>query len=333
MSPIISFLILSFISGFVELGCILNGIHNNFSILQIVGIGLAYQVGNLSPNPIKLGPKLTIFASISSIIFFTLYLNFGHYSSLFLTIVTLSMVIQSLRALSKASVNTTLKRSFRILGFAFSFMIILDITTIVIQSLLLILSISSRSHMSKTTLLKPKIKFINFIMIIHQFHYFTYAYFVLYLFSRLGLSISLMTIFFILGWLTYTYISCILKKDYYVSYFLVGHTFLFFVLFLLALNYNNTLMIYLWILTGFGGGTVFCIKKINEIHQDSSSQDMEFSENIGHVVGVLLGMSLYYITSNISVVIFFSSICAIMAMALMFLFTRNKSIKSTNLTS
>jgi hypothetical protein len=45
------FLLLSTISGVMELGCILFGLSMRLSIIEVVGIGLAYQIGNLVPNP------------------------------------------------------------------------------------------------------------------------------------------------------------------------------------------------------------------------------------------------------------------------------------------
>jgi uncharacterized protein YacL len=66
----------------------------------------------------------------------------------------------------------------------------------------------------------------------------------------------------------------------------------------------------LWVLTGFGGGTVFCINKINEITEESSKSDIIFSENLGHIAGVVIGMFTYAITDRIDLPMYQSFIFA-----------------------
>ncbi|MFA6726531.1 MAG: hypothetical protein WCS13_07495 [Candidatus Cloacimonadaceae bacterium] len=86
------------------------------------------------------------------------------------------------------------------------------------------------------------------------------------------------------------------------------------ILFLLANSWNPVETILLWVLTGFGGGTVFYIGKINKRDAICSKETLTFSENIEHILGTVLGMAVYILTDRITSPIIFSGICAIMAL-------------------
>ena len=118
---------------------------------------------------------------------------------------------------------------------------------------------------------------------------------------------------FIIGWITYLIVPHIMTGKAFGKYFICGHVFLTIVLFVLAINYDTTLSAILWILTGFGGGTVFCIKELNTKLGLCSSNDIVFSENIGHILGALMGMVSYYSFESYMAPIIFSMICALSA--------------------
>lgn len=313
------FLFLSIISGMLELGGIVFGVSLKLPIEYILVIALAYQLGNLFPNPLSLNKIGLITISFCSIVLLALIDVVEFKYLLFLLAYTmLNIVVQSMRSLKKADVNTTIKRIFRMSGFLivpfFSIKIILCISII-----LFFLSLQLESHKSvKCKLIYPKIKLINLVMIIHQMHYFCYVYFIIILMSSyLVKDKFILGGLFTLGWITYTSVSHILKKSTYYKYLCIGHIWLAGTLIILALNINNIyLIIVLWILTGFGGGTVFCINKINKYRGDSSESNMNFSENIGHVLGVAIGLLVFTITQSIIYPIILSSIFAIMTVGL-----------------
>lgn len=314
----IIFLFLSLISGMMELGGVLYAIKNNFSVLQIVGVGLAYQIGNLVPNPIKLGKKTTILSALLCILCLGYYLFISmNYWILVAGFIFSAMAIQSLRTFQKGNIPTAIKRTFRILGFILSIFIGRELF-LSIGVILMIISALIKWPYAKFEVIKPKISFINVIMVTHQIHYFVHAYFIIVMirdlvyksFGTNDISLLLISVLFTLGWITYTGISLILRKKHYFRYFIIGHLYLSIVVLFMAMFYNNFTAVILWVLTGFGGGTVFCINKINEITEESSKSDIIFSENLGHIAGVVIGMFTYAITDRIDLPMYQSFIFA-----------------------
>jgi hypothetical protein len=70
---------------------------------------------------------------------------------------------------------------------------------------------------------------------------------------------------------------------------------------------NNLIFIIIWILTGLGGGTIFALKKILQV---DNKPDLEFSENIGHVLGVFLSFIMFFIYNSFVVPFIISLISA-----------------------
>lgn len=316
----IKFLFFSSISGLVEVGFILFGIYLNLSIEKIILLGLAYQLGNCVPNPIKLNKKGVQAISIIGLVSTIMYKVTDIYTLLFISAMCLAISIQSIRSVQKGKVKTWIKRSFRIIGFILSFT--LNIWTILAIYIITILSLISINFTnSKILILKPKIKFINIIMIVHQIHYFLYCYFIVLLIGEFtNDNAYLIGILFALGWLTYSFIPQIVRGTNYKMYLVIGHIYLTIILAMLSFA-NGFSIIVFWLLTGFGSGTVYCISKVDEedsINYDESS--MTFSENIGHVVGILFGLILYLITNNLRMPIYFAVVFAFSTAVLMLIY-------------
>jgi len=311
------FLLLSWISSVVEIGCILFGLSHSFSIYEIVGLGLAYQLGNLVPNPIQLTSRMVTICALLALSLFITSFYIEHYLIYFFGFWFLSAAIQSVRSYSKQNVSTGLKRSLRILGFLTAPLMNLPVLIFFCLSVTLIsLLYSQRKQIFN--LYFPSLCFIDWLMIIHQMHYFSYTYFILYLMYEAIHSAFWVSIWFCFGWVTYTSISYLLKSSYYFTYFIIGHFFLFIVLLLLGLSLDMpTVFILLWILTGFGGGTVFCIDKINEMYFKRNKNSLVFSENVGHVAGVLAGLGLFFFSQQPAVPVYLGAICALIAMLMM----------------
>lgn len=314
------FLILSFISGFIELGVIFLAIDYSMSILQIIGVGLAYQIGNIIPNPIRINKLYAIMSSIISICILCGSLLYGiRYILFFISIICMSSNVQLIRCVVKENISTTLKRSFRIAGFFISILISIELM-IIVNIIILIIICRSTIENKKIIILKPRIKKMSIIMIIHQIHYFSYSYFLIILLRNIMLECTLMSISitFILGWISYISISHFLRKDKYKIYFILGHTFLAIILLLMSYTYNSNELIVLWVMTGLGGGTVFCVKKVDLLTKDKlNNDDLVFAENIGHILGVVVGMLAYALTNSIRIPIVVAAICAFSAMLLM----------------
>jgi hypothetical protein len=113
-----------------------------------------------------------------------------------------------------------------------------------------------------------------------------------------------------LSWITYTSAQYIFKEKKYYTYLIAGHIFLVFAICGIALTTYEPLKIVLWILTGFGGGTVFCIKEILKGKPEYNNLALESSENIGHVLGVFCSILLYVLFNTLNAPIYFAAICA-----------------------
>ena len=143
-------------------------------------------------------------------------------------------------------------------------------------------------------------------MLLHQTHYFVYAYVLLAAFL-VGLEPSGGTatwehtanaaLFFSLGWLSYISGQQLLKKILGwppLRASIVGHVLVSACLLIMALYAgNHTVLVVAWITGGFGGGSVYAIKELASLN--ACKADMELWEHWGHVLGVALALLLFII--------------------------------------
>jgi len=321
------FLLFSSITGFIELGSIIYSIRIGLSINQILLIALAYQLGCFFPTNIQISKTFTILTSIISIFLF-IYISFFKFDYLVFWIATffISANLQILRSFQKATISTGLKRIFRIIGFSLSPFYFLPIIGLFCILLSLSLIFNNNSLQNKINFYKLRIQ--EIIMVSHQMHYFSYSYFVIIIIMLVGnYNAFYASISFVLGWITYTLVSYILKKEKFLLYFIGGHVFLMLVLLAMSQIDYVSVKILLWVITGFGGGTVFCIEKLLNSNNDLKKEPLEFSENIGHVLGLALGIVIYNITKNYNSVILSSSILAFFTVVLMLIYNNSNQIK------
>jgi hypothetical protein len=326
------FLFLSLLSGMIELGSIVYGIKMNFSILEIAGLGLAYQIGNLVPNPFKLNKNATIIISIISTCFYIAILFTKQYWILFSGFALIAMIVQSLRTSYKQKVHTALKRSSRIIGFFLAPFVSIP-STIVISTILVFGAIFSKYENKNFEFTKPKMRYIHLIMLMQQMHYFCYCYFVVIMIYKLAFTQNLAfsnlgftSVCFALGWITYTWIPLLLKKDTYVKYYIISHVYLLAILLFMGIYHQSFILIILWILTGFGGGTGYCIEKIDLLDSNANSSDMIFIGNMGHILGVITGMLVFYVHNAMQSTLYLGAAFTLFATVMM----AHYSFKSNN---
>ena len=140
------------------------------------------------------------------------------------------------------------------------------------------------------------------VMLIHQIHYFSYAYVLLYLLLRQGAfnpyievkHVIVGAILFALGWASYISGEFVLKTMLKLSPIVAiisGHIWV--VLWLLSIVFymqHFALVGTAWVVAGFGGGSVYAIKCLaKNLH---CTADLELWEHLGHVVGVLFAIVL-----------------------------------------
>jgi hypothetical protein len=85
------------------------------------------------------------------------------------------------------------------------------------------------------------------------------------------------------------------------------------------------LKLILWILTGFGGGTVFCIEGIFKKYDIRDKLSIDISENYGHILGLVAGIVIFNVFKVYEAPIIFSALRAL-SVALL---TINFAFKST----
>lgn len=295
----VAYFILSFLSGVIELGIILFTIRNGMPLLYIPIMGLAYQIASLFKNPIRLSSRQYL-----GITMFALALSFFANcteSLLWVFIFTLSIGLQGMRTLAsdRCEVTTLSKRISRIFGFATSIFFDYPIF-ILIPACLLVIFFVDRIDMIRQDAVRINKNFRNDIlastMVIHQSHYFTYAYFVPLLFwSSYNINPVFIGCVFSVGWISYSASHILFRKLFkdkrLLATVLVGHVLTSLALFSLVSYTGNFLAsIAAWVLSGLGGGTVFCIRELHELSNKFSS-DLDLWENLGHVTGLVVSLS------------------------------------------
>ena len=303
------FFLLSTITGFVEVGAVIYAMQQGFSVVQILLLVLAYQAGCFFPTNISVKKIWILILGILTIalsVTLCVIPSFGLFLS---TVFILSPCLQMARSLQKSKVSTAQKRLFRIIGFGLS-PLLSPFALLGVSITTLIIVITQKSEF-RNSITFPKLRPQYFIMVVHQMHYFSYAYIMLIIAGKLDNYHGFLTaLFFVLSWLTYTSAQYIFKEKKYYTYLIAGHIFLIFVISSIALITSESLKIVLWILTGFGGGTVFCIKEILKEKREYDNHALESSENYGHVLGIFCSIILYVLLDNLNAPIYFAVICA-----------------------
>lgn len=220
-----------------------------------------------------------------------------------------SATLQTLRKEYKTKVSTLMKRCFRILGFLGGFYITLKVMFFLFLITFKFLIFSN--PLERNTLKNNyKNTWLDKIMIIHQLHYFSYSYFMfIYLFQIFRDKRFMIFLIFSLSWIIYSIIPKVIKSNNYKEILFYGHLFLAFNMFFLGFFKNEYVITALWLITGIGGGTVYCIHKINEELKITTKNSVIVSEGIGHILGVFLGMIVYKVL-GFSYIFYFSSILA-----------------------
>lgn len=291
--------ILNLSSGFLELGCVIFLIVTQENIINILLAGLSYQIGNLAASTIRLSRKAILVIVFLSVLFLIIYLRTGVMPFYFANIAFVSIALQKVRRLivsviGSESVSTFSKRTVRIAGFlvaglASGFAMLIACLGVVIVTCY-IATQHVQSWADSPAILRTKVNTLSSIMIIHQSHYFSYAYWIPILFIyKLGIPYYLAGLFFILGWLSYIYTEKLFGGFDEIRVFMLGHLTVAISLVLLGL-FSNLLPIVLiaWFISGLGGGTVFCLKRLNK--KSSEPTDLDIWEDIGHVSGVLISI-------------------------------------------
>ena len=279
------FLALSLLSGALELGSLFYALEIQAPVPLL--FPLVYQLGNLLFFPALVTPRRA-----RGLCILGLTLAVLGTPVLFLpALLAASLCVQAARTEQKSACPTWLKRTFRIGGFLFSPLAAVLPGLILASCLLtawMTLARGSGARASEETILLP-------VMVFHQMHYFTYAYIMpAWVLARTG-SLLAAAVSFALTWIVYLIPQAAAERAKHISHravFFACHSFLLLVLAAMCIAAaldRPWVLAALWMLTGLGGGSVFCIQKLTPACRNT---DLTLSENAGHVLGCLTAVCL-----------------------------------------
>lgn len=298
-----AYLLFSFLAGFVELGAVLLVVRQGYPLYYVALAGLAYQLGALFREPIALASwQYYLVLLLSGILAaFAAQLPVLLCVAVFL----FSIGLQGARGLvsEHQSVSTALKRLSRVAGFACSGLLFPWVLTVMGGVVLLVVFVLSRDlKSSRKAVLRKGMQLspLSLVMLIHQSHYFCYSYIIPLMFvMRYQVSPAVAGLVFCVGWVSYILSQPLFGDKNLVLTFAGGHVFASITLVAMFLFSSRSflILILLWFLTGFGGGTVYCLRKLKE-KSVSDKSDLDSWENIGHVLGVLICLLVLLISGT-----------------------------------
>lgn len=286
-----AYLFLSGLTGVLELGVVLFAARSGRPVWNVVGLGLLYQVASLFVHPFTLAPRqyriLLVAGAAAGAV--TLLAPMAIAPAVAFS----SVGLQGIREeqLATVSVATLPKRLTRIVGFigaaAFSAWFLLAIPLLV--GLVACLRPAPAGRAARRPIGRPTPH--ELLMVVHQTHYFAYSY--VLLFVLVGFhpaSAAAAAGSFALGWVTYSLAPSLLGRLRPLSTLVTGHVLVTAILVIIALGVQHAVVVTAaWILGGFGGGTVFCIKVLAG-RSDPPTKNMETWENVGHVSGAVVAL-------------------------------------------
>lgn len=306
----ILYLILSFLSGVFETGVFTAGLIG-FGISMGLALALAYQVGCLARNPLRLslkGAACTLCCSLP-----LLLVSRDSIWAMLTVTALMSAGVQGAREWLlpvRTTVPISTKRIVRVSGFVCGIMggfaIGLSLLAYVsVAASLAVLPMAVR-QVRKVPWVSLNRRFTSgscgWIMLFHQIHYFAYAYVLLAILFAPESQCSGEPIlwqplkasgWFALGWFSYISGKWLLKEKLKMSALpaaITGHLWVASCLICMALFHEHHFVLGLaWVLGGFGGGSVYALKELAK--ENACIADLELWEHWGHVIGVSLSLA------------------------------------------
>lgn len=288
------------VASLLELGPIAGLLYWHQGILPVLAAGLAYQVGNLMPRPAVITGRLAIGIAASLGATLLLFIPLAH-PLWFFAIAVLSWTLQAVRRNITAKEGSDLpttaqKRGARVAGF-----VVATLTPMPIWLALVLLAIAVTLPLvhPRTDSISRDRRIVGhrleWTMLFHQTHYFSYAYAVPLLVASPALGgVPLTGVWFAFGWVSYLSAETLWRRLPPFPVFIGGHLFLTIVLVLLTLmSAAPWVSVALWILSGFGGGTVYCLALLHK-RERLPHTNLERAEDAGHLLGVTFALACVY---------------------------------------
>lgn len=308
------FLLLSLLSGVLELGGVFLGAANGIQGWRLLVLPLMYQLGNLLSEDWAMRPRWVGAAGIALMLAGVLPMSPVLFA---LRLMTASLCLQRARQAQKDNCPAWLKRSFRIGGFVLSpVMALWPAATLTVC--LMIPAVMLLAGPARIREPRPGVRVVP-VMVFHQMHYFVYTYIMpAWFFAQSG-SLLLSGAMFGLTWVIYLLPQTVAERMGSVEprrLFFVCHTFLALTMGMLCVASalgHTLLMCAAWLLSGLGGGSVFCIRELLPAHR---RVDLTLSENIGHMAGVLVAVPILAVVPSAAVPALTGASCALVCLTL-----------------
>lgn len=309
----LNFYFLSLLSGFFELAPFIAALSSK-GIQAALIVAMFYQLGNLTPCPLKLSRITIRTAVLVGTVIFAAYLQTGFFPLLCLAAALLSFAIQGTRGIIKNNASKPLKRFLRVAGFGlglFGTPLLLLISGVVTVFFVF----TEKFGDGRSALDLPRLNFVNIAMILHQIHYFSYCYAAI-AFTAVFAGTTTTLGLFLAGWMVYIIAARFYRGHELVHSFFFGHSLLVMLLMGMFLTPFMVLKAVFWILTGIGGTTEFCLARLS-LERGGTPDGGIFAENAGHVLGAAICAVFYAITGNLLSVVLISATAALGAIILM----------------
>lgn len=129
-------------------------------------------------------------------------------------------------------------------------------------------------------------------MTVHQMHYFTYCYGLLLILSEVAGGPGLVGLWFGVGWVSYLSAERLWGRTSLALALILGHIIVAATLVGLSLFGREAWpAIACWTLTGFGGGTVYCLTRLHR-RSGGPPEALDLAEDLGHVGGAAIALTL-----------------------------------------
>lgn len=283
----------------LELGPLVLLLHEGAGMIALLLAGLAYQIGNAAARPATFAGRIAIvgLATSSTVLLLLAPAGSGFWTA---AIAPLSWALQAARrnvALDARGKPTTVqKRGARVIGFVAAAFVP---AWIWIPAILISIAAAAPVISPATNSAKRAARGfghpLEWTMLVHQTHYFSYAYAVPLLVAQPALGgLPFVGLWFACGWISYLSAETLWRRWPPQTAFIVGHLSLAVVLALLSISaLSPWFTLVLWGLSGFGGGTVYGLTLLHK-RQGLAPERLERAEDAGHLLGVLTAILTVY---------------------------------------
>ena len=290
------YLLTSLMTGFVECGCVIAAMRiEPQRPWAWIATGLAYQVGSFCADRI---PNRPVLLMALDLICTTVALDSECSLVLLGNAFSLSYRVHAWRNSTCVPVPTWAKRSARVAGFVAGALWLYPATAAVAWLIAVTATRGVKVSTYEGSVRHPWTNWMT-VMLIHQLHYFTYCYFVFWIIATsMKVSPFALPACFALGWISYLSVEPLFKNRSDRLVLIAGHLLLAATLGLIAMSLFPSASLLLWVATGFGGGSVYCIGRLS-----GHEEEMVVAEDVGHVLGAFAGLVLTLATGSWAVVV------------------------------